>query len=104
MSRVNFDKQYMFIVIKFLVIIFDEKVYDVKLFSIVVPYLKFHDSRYSFCRSRHECLHKVNSKFSYIRIYFLKADEDFWRESQGSETTDLKKILLLYSSPEPDLL
>ena len=80
----------MFIVIEFLVIIFDEKIYDVKLFSIVVPYLEFHDFRYSFCRSRHECLHKVNRIFSYIRIYFLKADENFWREGQGSETTDLE--------------
>ena len=32
-------------VIKFLVIIFYEKVYDVKVFCIVLSYLKFHDFR-----------------------------------------------------------
>ena len=81
----------MFIVIKFLVIIFDEKINDVKLFSIVVPYI-FHVFRYSFCRSRREYFHKVNRIFSYVRFNFAKADENFWREGQGSENTDLKNI------------
>ena len=40
----------MYNVIKFLVIIFDEKVYDVNVFSIVFSHLKFHDFRDSFCR------------------------------------------------------
>ena len=41
---------YMYNVIKFLVIIFDAKVYDVNVLSIVLSYLKFHDFLDSFCR------------------------------------------------------
>ena len=80
----------MFIVIKCLVIISDENTYDVNFFSIVLSYLKFHDFRHSFCRQRHEILHKVNRIFSYIRFYFVKAADIFWRERQGSERTYLK--------------
>ena len=72
-------------VIKFLVIFFDEKVYDAKVYSIALSYLKFHDFRVSFCRYRLAFLHKVNHIFSYIRLYFVKSDENYWREDQGSE-------------------
>ena len=73
----------MFIVIKFLLIIFDEK-HMMSIFSVLY-YLKL---RHSFCRYRHGFMHKVNRIFSYIRFYFTKADENLWREGQGSERTD----------------
>ena len=39
---------------------------------------------------RHAFLHKVNYIFSYIRNYFVNSDENYWREGQWSERTDLK--------------
>ena len=64
--------RYDYYVIQFLVIIFDEKVYDIKVFSTVLSYLKFHDFRDSFCRKRHAFLKKVNHIFSYIRFNFVQ--------------------------------
>ena len=76
---------YMLIVMKFLVIICDEKTNDIKFFSIVLSYLKFHDFRYSFCKYHHEFFHKVYHIFSYMRFYLPKYDENIWQEGQGSE-------------------
>ena len=44
---------------------------------------------------RHDSLHKVNRIFSYIGFYFAKAGENFSREGEGSERTDLKKMASL---------
>ena len=56
----------MYNIIKFLMIIFDEKVYDVKVFSIVLSYLKFHYFLYRFCWLRNAFLHKINHIFSNV--------------------------------------
>ena len=48
--------------------------------------IAFEDDVLNFCIRLIACFH-----ISDIRFYCAKADENFWRESQGSERTDLKK-------------
>ena len=71
------------------VIIYDEKIYAVKFCIIVLSYLNFTTFVIAFVDiKRHEFLHTVKHVFSYIRFYFAKADENFWREGQKSKRTD----------------
>ena len=77
----------MLFIIKFLVIIFDEKIHDAKFFSFVIFILNFTTFVVVFVDNVMKCCIKF---MAYIGFYFAKADENFWREGQGSERTDLK--------------
>ena len=77
---------YMFIIIKFLVIIFDEKIHDAKCFSIVLFILNFTTLVVAFVDNVMKCCIKF---MTYIGFYFAKADENFWQEVQWSERTDM---------------